>query len=166
MRTVEPLGEPNPDELGLPDMALMLSDVLVVFDHLKHTITILVNVFAEDGADLDAAYADAEATIAKARGLLAGPVPRPETLHGPRAVPTFEPNMERAQFEAMVARIVEYVHAGDAFQVVPSQRWSADARRRPVLGLPRAARRQPVAVHVLPRLRATSRSPARAPSRC
>ncbi|MGI9156636.1 MAG: anthranilate synthase component I family protein, partial [Marmoricola sp.] len=32
----------------------------------------------------------------------------------------------RAQFEGMVARIVEYVHAGDAFQVVPSQRWSAD----------------------------------------
>src|SRR5689334_9073514 len=70
VRTVEPLGEPNPDALGLPDMALMLSDVLVIFDHLKHTITILVNVFAEDGADLETAYADAEATIAKARGLL------------------------------------------------------------------------------------------------
>ena len=37
--------------------------------------------------------------------------------------------MPREQFEAMVARIVEYVHAGDAFQVVPSQRW---ARRSPV----------------------------------
>jgi anthranilate synthase component 1 len=33
--------------------------------------------------------------------------------------------MPREAFEAMVARIVEYVHAGDAFQVVPSQRWSA-----------------------------------------
>ncbi|HWH95495.1 MAG TPA: anthranilate synthase component I, partial [Baekduia sp.] len=43
VRTVETtLGEPNPDELGLPDMALMLSDLLVVFDHLKHTVTILV----------------------------------------------------------------------------------------------------------------------------
>ena len=125
VRTVEPLAEPNPDPVGLPDMALMLSDVLVVFDHLNHTITIIVNVFAEDGADLDAAYADAVATIEKARGLLAGPVPRPETLHAPRPVPTFEPNMERETFEAMVARIIEYVHAGDAFQVVPSQRWSA-----------------------------------------
>src|SRR4051812_38388822 len=48
VRTVEPLGDPNPDMLGLPDMALMLSDVLVVFDHLKHTITILVNVYADD----------------------------------------------------------------------------------------------------------------------
>ncbi len=126
VRTVEPLGDPNPDELGLPDMALMLSDILVVFDHLKHTITILVNVFADEGTDVDAAYADAVATIVKARGLLAGPVPRPDELHGPRAVPEFEPNMSREAFEAMVARIVEYVHAGDAFQVVPSQRWSAD----------------------------------------
>ena len=39
--------------------------------------------------------------------------------------PHFEPNMAARAFEAMVARIVEYVHAGDAFQVVPSQRWSA-----------------------------------------
>ncbi len=126
VRTVEPLGEPNPDPVGLPDMALMLSDVLVVFDHLNHTISILVNVFAEEGADLDAAYADAVATIEKARGLLAGPVPMPDTLREPRPVPTFKANMERATFEATVARIIEYVHAGDAFQVVPSQRWSAD----------------------------------------
>jgi anthranilate synthase component 1 len=41
-------------------------------------------------------------------------------------MPEFRSNMERAEFEAMVARIVEYVHAGDAFQVVPSQRWSAE----------------------------------------
>jgi anthranilate synthase component 1 len=124
VRTVEPLGEPNPDPVGLPDMALMLSDVLVVFDHLKHTITILVNVYTEDG-ELEAAYADALATIAKARGLLAGPVPAIEPTPA-RERPTFASNMPRERFEAMVARIVEYVHAGDAFQVVPSQRWSAE----------------------------------------
>jgi anthranilate synthase component I len=124
VRTVEPLGEPNPDPVGLPDMALMLSDVLVVFDHLKHTITILVNVYAEDGEVQDA-YADALATIEKARRLLAGPVPAVEPTPS-RARPTFTSNMPRGQFEAMVARIVEYVHAGDAFQVVPSQRWSAE----------------------------------------
>ena len=123
VRTVEPLGEPNPDELGLPDMALMLSDVLVVFDHLRHEITIIANVYADAGAEVDEAYADALATIQKARDLLGGPVPRTE-LRGDRDVPTFESNMAREEFEAMVARIVEYVHAGDAFQVVPSQRWS------------------------------------------
>jgi anthranilate synthase component I len=41
VRTIEPLGPPNPDTLGLPDLALMLSDVLVVFDHLKHTVSVL-----------------------------------------------------------------------------------------------------------------------------
>jgi anthranilate synthase component I len=124
VRTVEPLGEPNPDPVGLPDMALMLSDVLVVFDHLKHTITILVNVYADDG-DVQDAYADALATIEKARRLLAGPVPAVEPTPA-RTRPAFTSNMPRERFEAMVARIVEYVHAGDAFQVVPSQRWSAD----------------------------------------
>ncbi len=122
VRTVEPLGEPNPDALGLPDMALMLSDMLVIFDHLKHTITILVNAYAEDG--VEASYADALGTIAKARRLLAGPVPdfgiRPPTQR-----PDFVSNMPPERFEGMVERIVEYIRAGDAYQVVPSQRWSA-----------------------------------------
>ena len=131
VRTVEPLGPPNPDPLGLPDMALMLSDVLVVFDHLRHTVTILVNVFADEGADVDRGYADAVATIERARALLSGPVPRPEGRHAPRPLPEFASNMQRAQFEGMVSRIIEYVHAGDAFQVVPSQRWSADVEVDP-----------------------------------
>jgi anthranilate synthase component 1 len=43
----------------------------------------------------------------------------------PRELPEFKTNMTRDRFEEIVARIVEYIHAGDAFQVVPSQRWSA-----------------------------------------
>src|SRR5918993_283450 len=39
VRTVEPLGDPNPDTLGLPDMALMVTDAMVVFDHLRHELT-------------------------------------------------------------------------------------------------------------------------------
>jgi len=124
VRTVEPLGEPNPDPLGLPDMALMLSDVLVIFDHLKHTLTVLANVYADD--DVDRSYAAALEAIAEVRWKLAGPVPRPARPPAPgRSMPAFTSNMPRERFEAMVARIVEYVHAGDAFQVVPSQRWSA-----------------------------------------
>ncbi|WP_445150001.1 anthranilate synthase component I family protein [Baekduia sp. Peel2402] len=123
VRTVETtLGEPNPDVLGLPDMALMLSDALVVFDHLKHTLTILVNVTAED---VDASYADAVETITEIRRALDGPVPKAERDMAPRPEPEFTSNMDRATFEGMVSRIVDYVHAGDAFQVVPSQRWSA-----------------------------------------
>jgi anthranilate synthase component 1 len=124
VRTVEPLGDPNPDPLGVPDLALMLSDTLVVFDHLKHTITVLANVYADD--DVDASYRRAVETIAEVRWKLSGPVPRP--ARPPvveRTAPSFVPNMSQEQFEAMVARIVKYIYAGDAFQVVPSQRWSA-----------------------------------------
>ncbi len=66
---------------------------------------------------------------------------------------TFESNMSREQFEANVARIIEYIRAGDAYQVVPSQRWTRAEPGRAVQHLPRAARGEPVAVHVLPRLR-------------
>ena len=124
VRTVEPLSEPNPDPVGVPDLALMLTDVLVVFDHLKHTVSVLANVYADE--DVDAAYAAARDAIADVRWRLAGPVPRPSRAPDPqRAMPEFQSNVPRESFEAMVARIVEYVHAGDAFQVVPSQRWSA-----------------------------------------
>ncbi len=123
VRTVETsLGAPNPDALGLPDMALMLSDVLVVFDHLKHTLSVIAHV--ETDGDVEASYAEAVATIEKVRGLLAGPVPVVDRARPPRPVPTFAPNMPREDFEGMVARIVDYCHAGDSFQVVPSQRWS------------------------------------------
>jgi anthranilate synthase component I len=125
VRTVEPLGDPNPDPLGLPDMALMLSDALVVFDHLKHTVSILVNADLQAEPDVRRAYADAAATIAEIRETLAGPVPRVQLSQAPRELPRFESNMPRERFEAMVERVVKYIHAGDAFQVVPSQRWSA-----------------------------------------
>ncbi|HEX4563984.1 MAG TPA: anthranilate synthase component I [Solirubrobacteraceae bacterium] len=125
VRTVEPLAPPGPDPLGLPDMALMMTDVLVIFDHLKHTVSILANADLSGDAGVEAAYAAAASAIADVRAQLAGPVPRFQPRPRPSAMPAFESNMSREQFEAMVRRIVEYIHAGDAFQVVPSQRWSA-----------------------------------------
>jgi anthranilate synthase component 1 len=126
VRTVEPLAEPNPDPLGLPDMALMITDVLLVFDHLRHELTILSCAFAGEDGEIDAAYERAARTIADVRERLRGAVPSPPAPTTSEA-PTFTSNMEREEFEAAVARIVEYVHAGDAFQVVPSQRFSAPA---------------------------------------
>jgi len=127
VRTVEPLGEPNPDPVGLPDLALMLTDVLVAFDHLRRELTILANVYADD-EDLEASYAAAVETIAEVRRKLAGPVPQQaEPATGAeRTAPSWTSNMPRERFEGMVERIVEYIHAGDAYQVVPSQRWSAE----------------------------------------
>jgi anthranilate synthase component I len=126
VRTVEPLGEPNPDPLRLPDMALMVTDVLLAFDHLRHELTVMACAFADDEGGIDAAYERAVEAIAEVRGRLRGAVPVPEAA-APAEPPRFVSNMEREDFEAAVERIVEYVHAGDAFQVVPSQRFSAPA---------------------------------------
>jgi anthranilate synthase component I len=122
VRTVEPLGEPNPDPVGVPDLALMLTDALVVFDHFKRTTTVVANVYADE--DLEGSYRQAAETIAEVRWRLARSLPAP--IHADaRTAPRFAANMPREGFEAMVARIIEYIYAGDAFQVVPSQRWSA-----------------------------------------
>jgi len=124
VRLAEPsVGEGNPDAVGTPDMALMISDVLVAFDHLRHELTVLANVFVED--DVDAAYREAEATVAEVRERLRGPVPR--AAPGRRDVPEFSSNLGVEGYEAAVSRAVEYIRAGDAYQVVPSQRWSAEA---------------------------------------
>jgi len=130
VRAVEPLGPapggPDGDPLGLPDLALMLSDALVIFDHLKHTVTILANADLQAQPDVELAYAAALSTIEQVREVLAGPVPRAEPRPvQERALPEFRSNMTRERFEAMVSRVIEYIYAGDAFQVVPSQRWSA-----------------------------------------
>jgi anthranilate synthase component I len=130
VRTVEPLPEPNPDPIGLPDMALMITDVLVAFDHQRHEVTMIANAFVEDGG-IDEAYARAAETIAEVREKLREPVPTPggpgREAEEPPVEVGFESNMTREQFESTVSRIIEYVHAGDAFQVVPSQRFTAQS---------------------------------------
>src|SRR5688572_4627919 len=98
VRTVEPLGEPNPDPLGLPDMALMVTDVMVAFDHLRHELTILACAFADQDGGIDAAYARATETIADVRERLRGPVPAPAQPALGEA-PVFTSNMERGEFE-------------------------------------------------------------------
>jgi anthranilate synthase component I len=136
VRAIEPLGEPNPDPLGLPDMALMICELMLVFDHQRHELTIYGYAFGEP--EIEAGYRRAIVLIDEAREALRGPVPpprpRPAATGAPIAPDSFEPdgvagpwrsNLSREHFEANVARIIEYVHAGDAFQVVPSQRFSA-----------------------------------------
>jgi anthranilate synthase component I len=129
VRTVEPLGEPNPDPVGLPDMALMITDVLVAFDHQRHEVTLIANAFVEDGG-IENAYERAVEAIGEVRERLREPVPTSDATSSAGAAPwraegSFSSNMSREQFEGTVSRIIEYVYAGDAFQVVPSQRFTA-----------------------------------------
>ena len=123
VRHAEPtVGPGNPDDLGMPDMALMISDVLVAFDHLRHEVTVLANVFVED--DVDGAYSAAAGAIAEVLERLAEPVPRFRAAE--REAPSFTSNIGSEGYAAAVERCKEYIRAGDAYQVVPSQRWSAD----------------------------------------
>jgi anthranilate synthase component 1 len=124
VRTVEPLGAPNPDPVGLPDMALMISDVLVVFDHMRHELTLMAYAVTDDGTEIDTAYGSAVEAINRVRERLRAPVPT-AAPRSPGPSPEFESNMSRDEFEANVSRIIDYIYAGDAFQVVPSQRFSA-----------------------------------------
>ncbi len=123
-RLAEPaIGSPAPDDLGLPDLALMVSDVLLAFDHLRHEVTVLANVFAD--GDLETRYADAVAAISDVRERLAAPVPRVRA--GRREPPRFSSSLGADGYAAAVERIRRYIRAGDCYQVVPSQRWSAEA---------------------------------------
>jgi anthranilate synthase component I len=123
VRTAEPtVGPAGPDDTGVPDLALMVSDVLVAFDHLRHEVTVLANVVADE--DVERSYAEAAQTIADVRERLAGPVPR--THAGPREPAAFESNLGPEGYAAAVERCKEYIRAGDAYQIVPSQRWSAE----------------------------------------
>jgi anthranilate synthase component 1 len=124
VRRVERLPDAPPDDLGLADMAVMLTGPVVVFDHLRHSVTLLVPCPLD--ADPEPAYWRAVAALAELKGRLAGPVPRPATSAetAPQVGPVSS-NVAREAFCAAVERVREYVFAGDAFQVVPSQRFSA-----------------------------------------
>ena len=76
VRTIEPLGEPNPDPLGLPDLALMITDVLLVFDHLHNELTIISLRLGRRATRASTqAWDAAAARIETVRERLRGPVP-------------------------------------------------------------------------------------------
>jgi anthranilate synthase component I len=122
VRFAEPsVGSPNGDDVGASDLALMVTDVLIAFDHLRHQVTVLANVYAD--GDLEARYAAAAAAIADVRERLRAPVPR--TDRELREPPAFSSNIGSAGYAHAVERAKDYIRAGDVYQVVPSQRWSA-----------------------------------------
>jgi anthranilate synthase component I len=130
IRHVEHLPAAPPDDLGLPEMAFLLTDVVVVFDHLQHTITLLTNIFADEEPDLDAAYAAAVSRLGNIKARLRAPLPLPDLMDGAERAAAqaagragLKSSFERQKFLDSVERIREYIRAGDAFQVVLSQRF-------------------------------------------
>ncbi len=153
VRHLERLPDAPPDDLGLPEMAFLLADTVLVFDHLKHAITIVANAVRDDaapaGARIDEPYRQAVARIADIKARLAAAMPlvatpsdgapgRPDRSAAPpdagagapldpgasRLAGSVSSSVSRADFEAGVARIGDYITAGDALQVVLSQRFA------------------------------------------
>ncbi|MFO8148720.1 MAG: chorismate-binding protein, partial [Trueperaceae bacterium] len=121
VRLYERLPDANPDELGIPDLCFVEPEVLVVFDHLRRKAYVVAPAVAGDADDRARAQTLVDATYERLRGPLPGV---PGDRAGRRV--EFTSNFTADAFRAAVARAVAYVKAGDIFQVVPSQRLSAD----------------------------------------
>ncbi|HRN59167.1 MAG TPA: anthranilate synthase component I family protein, partial [Chiayiivirga sp.] len=119
-----------PDELGTPDIFLMLSEELAVFDSLKGRLYLIVHA---DPAEPQA-WARANRRLESLEHRLRhGGAPYPETLHGKVLDEAdFVSGFTREGFLDAVQRCQDYIRAGDAFQVVLSQRLSIPFHARPV----------------------------------
>ncbi|MBK1649421.1 anthranilate synthase component I [Rhabdochromatium marinum] len=126
----------NPDALGTPDILLMLSEEVVVFDNLSGRIYIIVHLNPEAGDDLDSGHARIQNLVQRMqRG-----APRHATESNAHVrEEDFISGFQRQGYEQAVERIKDYILAGDCMQVVLSQRLSIPYRARP-LDLYRALR--------------------------
>ena len=128
---------PGKDVLGVPDILLMRSEEVVVFDNLRGALYLIVHV---DPTVQDAA-AQAETRLDALEKQLRAPLPEPEhTVYGePVDESDFQSEFPEAQFKAGVEKVREYILAGDVMQVVPAQRMSCPFKA-PALDLYRALR--------------------------
>ena len=124
---------PPPDVLGLPDMVFMVTDTVVIFDHRLRKLLIVANVFTEDEADLAAAYERARDTINRTVvRLTSGAAFKPLMAGGETETVEPQSNTSKEEYCAMVEKAKEYILAGDAFQIVPSQRLEVEFGGEPI----------------------------------
>lgn len=138
VRFMEELSEGNPDELGVPDALMMRPSMLAVFDSLRDELFLSAPVYPREGVSARQAYEAANERIEETIARLERPLPRGE-------VPDFSSievtsNTSREAYADMVRKAQDYIAAGDIFQVVLSQRFSADFTLPPT-ALYRALRR-------------------------
>ncbi len=119
----EALPSPDHDPLGLPESLFMFVDTMLVFDHVTHKIKVLSYVRLD--GDIEAAYQKAVDRIDNLAGRLSQPLTpnQPnEAATRPRGDYKLSSNFSKEEFEADVVRIKQYITAGEAIQVVLSQR--------------------------------------------
>ncbi|MFB6247447.1 MAG: anthranilate synthase component I [Salinibacter sp.] len=122
VRLVEDLPDAPPDDLDVPDAVWCFYDTVVAFDHVRHQLVLLANVFVDAETDLRAAYDEAQTRLEALEADLKQPAPDPAPVEWTDAALTS--NVERPVFEDAVRTAKEHVERGDIFQVVLSQRFS------------------------------------------
>jgi anthranilate synthase component I len=133
VRYIEHLPAPPKDDRGLPDAVILFTDTVVAIDNLfgRATFIALARITA-DGGPLETVYDQAVARIdALLSRLHDQPAPAPLQLKRSTEDPKFASNFTRERFEQQVERIREYIAAGDAFQVVLSQRLTLPLETEP-----------------------------------
>jgi anthranilate synthase component 1 len=126
VRLIETLPEPNPDPIGIPDAVLIRPTVMAIFDNVKDEIIVVTPVRPDKKQSAKAAHAravDRLAGVVEAldKPLSHGAAPNGADVDFPKVVSNTTPK----QYEAMVKKAKKYIAAGDIFQVVLSQRFSA-----------------------------------------
>lgn len=134
VRFFEPtVPEAPEDSLGVPDMVFMITDTVVIFDHRYRRIKAVANVFVDEHADVEAAYASAQRKVtALVMKLSTAVLFKPLLTYSKAETPEPVSNTSKSEYMAMVEKAREYIHAGDVFQVVPSQRFEAEYGGTPI----------------------------------
>jgi len=136
VRQIERLPAGPPDDLGIPDGLFVFTDVVLAIDNFRGRAKAIAAVSVEEGQSeeqLRHRYEEAGTRIeASIRQLAEATPPPPLSLAAePDADPAFSSSTRRADYEAGVERIREYIRAGDAFQVVLSQRLGVELSSTP-----------------------------------
>ncbi len=134
VRQFEPsISAPAKDELGLPDALFIIAEDLLIFDHRLRRLILVANAFIDEHDTPDAAYKDAQHRISAMQALLDQPL-HITPLNGLTEfeTPEMRSNTTQQEYEAMVVKAKKYIAAGDAFQIVPSQRFETDYTGSPV----------------------------------
>jgi anthranilate synthase component I len=134
VRLIERLPKRLRDDIGLYDAMLMFYHGIIAFDHVQHRLWIVRNVFTDGSGSLRAKYLAAVKEIQRTRKLLEEPVAaeRPKVpAKGKTHAPKVTSNFKRAEYLEVVRKAKQYIRAGDIFQVVLSQRFSAKTKSAP-----------------------------------
>ncbi|MGR3933456.1 anthranilate synthase component I [Streptomyces sp. BRA346] len=125
VRRLEKIGEHGRDDLRLPELTMLLTSDLAVLDHWDGTVLLIANAINHNDLDtgVDEAYADAVARLDAMAADLVRPVPTDPTALPPSEVPEYTALWGGPDFMTAVDDIKERIRAGEAFQVVPSQRF-------------------------------------------